>query len=329
MLQPDPNRSPLGPRSSLAPGLPLAPRPLGDMAARPSGRHPARAAGPAYRGLPRLLRFVLWASAAVIIGAVFGATAPTALGRVGAVAALQPGLLAWYSVRALGFLAYLAVAGSVLYGLLLSTKILDAIAHRPVSFALHKDLAIVGFALAMLHATVLLADQSFAFTPSAILVPFASPYAAIWVGIGQLTFYGLAVVTVSFYVRRQIGQRAWRLLHYLTFLVFIGAIGHGVMAGSDAGAAWAFWLYLVPGAAAVFLLVYRIVVSVSGRISASESERPVAVSPLIARSPLPLPGGRVPSGRPAAPLQPPTPGLSVRRNVRNRSAAPGGLRWPT
>jgi len=88
------------------------------MAARPSGRHPARAAGPAYRGLPRLLRFVLWASAAVIIGAVFGATAPTALGRVGAVAALQPGLLAWYSVRALGFLAYLAVAGSVLYGLL-------------------------------------------------------------------------------------------------------------------------------------------------------------------------------------------------------------------
>jgi len=165
--------------------------------------------------------------------------------------------------------------------------------------------------------------------PSAILVPFASPYAAIWVGIGQLTFYGLAVVTVSFYVRRQIGQRAWRLLHYLTFLVFIGAIGHGVMAGSDAGAAWAFWLYLVPGAAAVFLLVYRIVVSVSGRISASESERPVAVSPLIARSPLPLPGGRVPSGRPAAPLQPPPPGLSVRRNVRNRSAAPGGLRWPT
>ena len=304
MLPFDSNRSPLPPRPL------LPPRDLGAIPGRAptAASRPSRAAGPVYRGLPKLLRFALWVALAIVAGGVLGATAPTALRRLGAVAALQPGLLAWYTVRALGFLAYLVVAGSVVYGLLLSTKILDAIAHRPVSFALHKDLAIVGLVLAMLHAVVLLADQSFAFTPSAILVPFASPYAAIWVGIGQLTFYGLAVVTVSFYVRRQIGQRAWRLLHYLTFLVFIGAIGHGVMAGSDAGAAWAFWLYLVPGAAAVFLLVYRIVVSVSGRISASESERPVAVSPLIARSPLPLPGGRVPAGQrqisqvPQAPL---------------------------
>ena len=287
---------------------PLPPRPLGDAAVGHSGPRPTRAVGPAYRGLPKLVRLTMWVAAAIVIGAVVGATAPTALRRLGAVAALQPGLLAWYTVRTLGFLAYLVVAGSVLYGLLLSTKILDAIAHRPVSFALHKDLAIVGFVLAILHVVVLLADQSFAFTPRAILVPFASPYAATWVGIGQLTFYGLAVITASFYVRRQIGQRAWRQLHYLTFLVFIGAIGHGVMSGSDSGSAWAFWLYLVPGAAAVFLLVYRIVVSISGRLSSSESERPAVLSPLIARAPLPFPGGRVPSGRPAAPLEQPFAG---------------------
>ena len=288
-----------------SPALPLARPSLARPGAAP---RPNRAAGPTYRGLPKWLRYVLLVVAALAIGAVIGATAPTALMRLGAVAALQPGLLAWYTARTLGFLAYLVVAGSVLYGLLLSTKILDAIAHRPVSFALHKDLAVVGFVLAILHATVLLADQSFAFTPRAILVPFASPYAAVWVGIGQLTFYGLAVITASFYVRRQIGQRAWRLLHYLTFLVFIGAIGHGVMAGSDAGAAWAFWLYLVPGATAVFLLVYRIVISVAAHMSGSESDRPVAMSPLIARAPTPFPGDRVPSGRPASPLEPPIQG---------------------
>jgi DMSO/TMAO reductase YedYZ heme-binding membrane subunit len=283
--------------------------PLGAAPARPPGTAPrANRAGPVYRGLPLPVRLVLWVAAAAAIGWVIGATAPTALQRLGAVAALQPGLLAWYTVRALGFLAYLVVAGSVLYGLLLSTKILDAIAHRPVSFALHKDLAIVGFVLAILHATVLLADQSFAFTPRAILVPFASPYAAVWVGIGQLTFYGLAVITASFYVRRQIGQRAWRLLHYLTFLVFIGAIGHGVMSGSDSGASWAFWLYLAPGASAVFLLVYRIVVSISMRLSHSGGDRAAAPSPLVTRAPIQFPGGRVPSGRPATPLEPPFAG---------------------
>ncbi len=303
MLPFDSSRSPLPPRPL------FPPHDLGAIPGRAptAAPRPNRAAGPVYRGLPKLLRFALWVALAIVAGGVLGATAPTALRRLGAVAALQPGLLAWYTVRALGFLAYLVVAGSVVYGLLLSTKILDAIAHRPVSFALHKDLAIVGLVLAMLHAVVLLADQSFAFTPRAILVPFASPYASTWVGIGQLTFYGLAVLTASFYVRRQIGQRAWRLLHYLTSLTFIGATAHGIMSGSDSGANWAFWVYLVPGAAAVFLLTYRIVVSISARLSRSESERsaaPAAIEPLTLRSP----GGRVPSGRPAAPFEPPFAG---------------------
>jgi DMSO/TMAO reductase YedYZ heme-binding membrane subunit len=315
--------------------LPSERSPLTPPAGRPAGPRPTRAMGPAYRGLPRPIRLVLWVAGALVIGGVVGATAPTALERLGAVAALQPSLLAWYTVRTFGFLAYLVVAGSVVYGLLLSTKILDAIAHRPVSFALHKDLAIVGLVLAMLHVVVLLADQSFAFTPRAILVPFASPYAATWVGIGQISFYGLAVITASFYVRRQIGQRAWRMLHYLTFLAFIGATSHGIMSGSDSGSVWAFYIYLIPGSLAVFLLVYRIVISIAARASRTQPE--TAVDPPIAPRPLlAIPGGRVPSGRPVAPLEPATAfgptepqreGSAARQSVR--SAAPGGLRWPT
>jgi sulfoxide reductase heme-binding subunit YedZ len=234
-------------------------------------RPPARS-GSVYRGLPVLVRVAGYMALAALVGFVLGGTAPTALLRIGAVAAVQPGLLAWYSVRALGFLAYLVLAGSVLYGLLLSTKILDAIAHRPVSFALHKDLAIVAMILATLHGTLLIFDASFNFTPLSILVPFESPYAPVTVGFGQLAFYASAVVTASFYVRRHIGQKAWRLLHYVTFLAFIGASFHGIASGSDSGTAWAFWLYLAPVTAAVFLLTYRIVVGISHRAH----RRPVA-----------------------------------------------------
>jgi hypothetical protein len=288
-------------RPHLAP-LPGNPNAPSEANTRPP--RPARATGTVYRGLPRPLLIVLWILTALAVGGVLGATAPTALMRLGAVAALQPGLLAWYAARTMGFMAYLLVAGSVVYGLLLSTKILDAIAHRPISFALHKDLSIAGLLLAIVHATVLLADQSFAFSPRGILVPFASPYAAVWVGIGQLAFYGLAIVTASFYVRRHIGQRAWRGLHYLTFAVFLGATGHGVMSGSDSGTPWAFWIYLVPSAAAFFLLVYRVVLSISASASNPASERS-AVPALIARAPQPNPGGRVPSDRPAALREPP------------------------
>jgi hypothetical protein len=227
---------------------------------------PANRPGSVYRGLPRPVRIVGWIVLAIAVGVVLGLTAPIGLRRLGAVIALSPGMLAWYSARALGFLAYGTIAVSVLYGLLLSTKILDSVAHRPVSFTLHKELAIMGLVLAGLHAGVLLADESFAFTPRAILVPFASPYAPQWVGIGQVMIYLIAIVTLSFYVRRHISQRAWRLIHYLTFGTFVGVTVHGIMAGSDSGSPWAFWAYLVPSTAAVFLLVYRIVVSVAGHL---------------------------------------------------------------
>jgi predicted ferric reductase len=248
-------------------------------------RPPARG-GVVYRGVPQPVRIVGWAALAIVVGVMVGANAPTALRRLGAVAALQPGLLAWYSVRALGFLAYIVLAASVLYGLLLSTKILDAIAHRPVSFALHKDLAIVALILASLHGALLIFDASFSFTPRSILVPFESPYAPVTVGIGQLVFYASAVVTASFYVRRRISQKAWRLLHYVTFLAFIGASFHGIASGSDSGAAWAFWLYLTPVTAAIFLTTYRVVVGLSNRVN-----RPRTVSDGAAARALPVSRG--------------------------------------
>jgi hypothetical protein len=256
----------------LAGGLatPLAGGPATPLAGGPAT---PRRTGPVYRGLPRPIRIAGWVVLSVVAGAIVGSTAPTALRRIGAVAALQPGMLAWYSVRALGFLAYLVLAASVLYGLLLSTKILDAIAHRPVSFALHKDLAIVALILAGLHGSLLIFDASFPFTARAILVPFASPYSPITVGVGQLTFYGSVAVTASFYVRRHIGQKAWRMLHYVTFLTFAGASFHGIASGSDSGAAWAFWIYLVPVTAAIFLITYRVVVGLAHLTHRPSGER--------------------------------------------------------
>ena len=292
LSRPVPAASPPAAGNPLAGGAVARPlpgvNPLAGGGAAP--RQPSRA-GVSYRGLPWPVRMIGWLTIAIAVGAVIGATAPTALMRIGAVAAIQPSLLAWYSVRAMGFLAYFVLAASVLYGLLLSTKILDAIAHRPVSFALHKDLAIVAMILATLHGALLIFDTSFDFTPRSLIVPFASPYSPITVGIGQLTFYASLVVTASFYIRRHIGQRAWRILHYVTFLSFIGATYHGIASGSDSGSSWAFWVYLAPATAAIFLLTYRIVISFAARLGRSRDRAagiPAQLGPV--RGPLDRPG---------------------------------------
>ena len=209
-----------------------------------------------------LVRFGMPAIAA---GIVLGATLPGVVSGLLAVLAANPSGLPWLFERLFAWLAYLAMTLSVLFGLLLSSKVLDAVAHRPVNFTLHQDLATIGLGMAAVHGALLGLDASMPFSAAQILVPGQAPYAPLAVGVGQAALYLWAVVTASFYARHRTGQRAWRALHYLTFLVFAGATAHGIAAGTDSGRPWAQWIYLAAMTAVAFLLAYRIGVSVAER----------------------------------------------------------------
>jgi hypothetical protein len=226
-----------------------------------------------FRGLHPGTRLARWGLVAVALGIVLGSAGPSALDLVARAMATQHDALPWFASRVLGFIAYLAIVGSVVYGLLLSTGILDAIAHRPISFALHQDLASVGLGLAGVHGALLGLDRVMPFSPAELAAPFASPYRPLWVGFGQLAFYLSAVVVGSFYVRRRIGQRAWRLLHSVTFVAFIGATAHGVMTGTDTGAPWAWVIYVGCAALVAFLFIYRVALSIGRRRSSREATR--------------------------------------------------------
>jgi sulfoxide reductase heme-binding subunit YedZ len=54
----------------------------------------------------------------------------------------------------------------------------------------------------------------------------------------------MVAVYASFALRRRIGARAWRRLHWATYAVFAAATAHGVMAGTDSGRTWTLALYL-------------------------------------------------------------------------------------
>ncbi|MFN8619407.1 MAG: hypothetical protein U0869_01510 [Chloroflexota bacterium] len=245
-----------------------------------------------YRGIPRPVRFLLWTLFVVAIGAVLALTGRDALTSVSGWIATEHDRLPWYATRLLALLAYLAIAGSVIYGLLLSTGILDRFAQRTVSFTLHQDLSGIGLGLAMVHAAILMIDTSVPYTPLEVLVPFAGPYRNVWVGLGQLSLYLTAIVMASFYLRKRIGQKRWRTLHYVTFLAFVGATAHGLMAGTDTAAPWAFWGYLLATAIVMFLFVYRIVLAVAGKV-APAAPMPTARTPrTIAPAPVPVPPER-------------------------------------
>jgi len=229
-------------------------------------------AGVRYEGLSPRTRPLRWGLFALAVAGVLLATGPDAV-RAGADwLAAHSDSLAWYSSRILGFLAYGALAVSVIYGLLLSSGLLDRVAHRAVSLTLHQDLSAIAIGLTALHGALLALDTYVPQSVRQLVIPFTGPYRPEWVGIGQIAFYLMVVVYASFFVRRRIGQRAWRALHYTTFLAFVGATAHGVMSGTDSPADWALWIYASATVAVVFLLVYRITLSLFGSSRTTRKE---------------------------------------------------------
>lgn len=235
-------------------------------------------AGVKYRGLSRETRALRWTILLAGVAAVVIFTGPAALDVAAGWLTEHQESLPWYSSRILGFLGYWALAASVIYGLLLSTGLLDAVAHRAVSLTLHQELSAIGIALVCLHGAVLVLDTFVRTTVVQLVVPFATSYRPLWVGVGQLAFYVMVVVYASFYLRRHIGQRGWRRLHYTTFLAFLGGTAHGLMAGTDTSSPLALWSYVAASAAVIFLLGYRITLSVGGRaLGATARPSPVQV----------------------------------------------------
>jgi predicted ferric reductase len=102
-------------------------------------------------------------------------------------------------------------------------------------------------------------DQYIEFGWADVLVPGVASWEPTAVALGITSFYGLAVVTLSFYVKGLIGQNAWRAIHYLAFGTFVGALLHGILAGTDTANPVVTGMYVGMGVLAGGLLILRIV----------------------------------------------------------------------
>jgi predicted ferric reductase len=119
--------------------------------------------------------------------------------------------------------------------------------------------SLLGIGFSLFHAFILIGDHYINYTWLQLLVPFASSnYRQFSVGLGQLSLYLLFLVSLTFYMRRTITQRLWRLIHFLSFALFLLALAHGVWSGTDAAGLWVRSLYWASGGSVIFLTAYRI-----------------------------------------------------------------------
>ena len=163
----------------------------------------------------------------------------------------------WLIARASGLTAYVLLTLSVLAGLILKSRPFGRAVKAASVLDLHRLLALLGLASLGLHGTALLLDKTVGMPISGLFVPGASPYRPVSVALGVIAAELMALVVVSFSVRKLIGQRNWRLLHWSTYAIFGLATAHGLLAGSDSAQPWARDLYLGAVAAVVFATAWR------------------------------------------------------------------------
>jgi methionine sulfoxide reductase heme-binding subunit len=162
--------------------------------------------------------------------------------------------LSWHLVRSSGMVAYVLLLASTVWGLLLSSQSVKDWSPGPVSLTLHSTISWLALLLGLGHGLLLLFDKYFTYTLGDILVPFTGPYRPEAVGLGTLAFWLLVAISLSFPLKKRIGQTNWKRLHYTSYGAFGLVSLHGLFAGTD-GTHLGFRLLVGGGMLLVFLLL--------------------------------------------------------------------------
>lgn len=166
----------------------------------------------------------------------------------------------WHLARSSGIVAYLLLWLSTGLGVLLSNRMARTWPGSLIAFDIHQFTSLLAIAFTSFHVLILLGDDYIGYTIPQLLIPFATTeYKPIATGLGQIAFYLTIAIIASFYLRQRLGSRAWRTIHYASFLVYLLITLHGIIAGSDTPSLWLFYLFSV--SSIMFLTIYRILIT--------------------------------------------------------------------
>jgi len=163
--------------------------------------------------------------------------------------------LFWITSRAAGIVALVLASLAVSLGLVMSLKFMRR--RGPDLLATHEILSLSALVAIAVHGLALLGDQFLHPSIADIAIPFVSGYKTFWTSLGIIAGWGLALLGLSYYLRRHIGTRRWRKLHRFTAVLWLLGLGHALGEGTDAGQVWFLAMIGIVAVPALALLVTR------------------------------------------------------------------------
>jgi sulfoxide reductase heme-binding subunit YedZ len=174
----------------------------------------------------------------------------------------------WYASRATGVVALLLMTAVVLLGLLVTRQGRLPGLPRFAVTGLHRNLSLVAVVFVGLHVLTAVVDSYVNIPLIATVVPLASPYEPLWVGLGAVSLDITVAVIVTSLLRRHLTRRLWRAVHLLAYLSWPVAWLHSITSSRDMLYGW----MLVLGIGCALLVV----AAVAWRLAAAARDVPRA-----------------------------------------------------
>lgn len=166
--------------------------------------------------------------------------------------------LLWYATRAAGEVALVFLTAVVALGVMSAVRFGGRRVPRFVLAGLHRNLTLAGLGFLVVHIAAAVLDTYAPIHLADTVVPFASAYRPIWLGLGALAFDTLLVLTMTSLLRTRIGLRRWRTLHWAAYACWALAVVHALGTGTDTRTPVFLLLTGVCGATVLAAVAWRI-----------------------------------------------------------------------
>lgn len=183
----------------------------------------------------------------------------------------------WYITRASALIAWVLMTLSVVWGILLSTRVMRRIDNPAWLQDLHRYLGGMTLIMVVLHMVSLMLDGWLQFSLAETLVPFATDFKPLAVALGILAFYILAAVQGSSLMINILPRKFWKGLHYSSYAALILVSLHAGWTGSDVSTWWYRVLAISLIAIATVSVLLRLLVG-SKTAGKSQSQKAEATS---------------------------------------------------
>lgn len=150
----------------------------------------------------------------------------------------------WYISRVSALTAWGLMSFSVVWGVLLASRVFRGLDNPAWLKDLHKYLSTLTVLLASVHTTSLMLDPYVKFDAVDLLIPGVATYEGATdlinfaLAVGVVAMWVMLVVYLSSLVMEKIPHALWKAIHYLSYLVFFAIGIHAAFSGSDVGSWW-------------------------------------------------------------------------------------------